>query len=158
MYIYDYRIYYIWESWFANYPSYLPLRTVFLGSSRFSNRDLLAITSLKRDVRARFLALPPTPVLFVQNRFVARVRRPGAPQTSFFLSWIGPWRPRVQKSAVLYSILCASFENYRKHKLKPQILLSVSLRCCSVFETFYNPGEKHKYVQKTLHVSHGLDS
>ena len=111
--------------WFVNYPSSLPLRAVFpgascgfpLGTSRCSRRSNVAFLEV--------YIVTPRPFrlkkFFAQNRFLARERRTCALQTTFFLDCIGPWRPRAQKSAVLYATLSASFKNYYKHRLKPHI-------------------------------------
>ena len=68
---------------------------------------------------SQFIALPPWPFAFkafsVLNRALATVWRPCALQTTCFRYWIGPRRPRVQKSAVLQKLLCTSFENCCKH-------------------------------------------
>ena len=54
---------------------------------------------------SRFIAVPPTPLEFkafwAQNRALAAVWRTCVLLTTVFIDWIGPWRSRAQKSALL---------------------------------------------------------
>ena len=63
-------------------------------------------THVAQTVRfSRFIAVPPSPLEFkafwAQNRALAAVWRTCVLLTTVFIDWIGPWRSRVQKSALL---------------------------------------------------------
>ena len=68
----------------------------------------VAGTHVARTLRfSRFIAAPPTRHAFgafwAQNIALAEVWRTCVLLTTVFIDWIGPWRPRVQKSALLYT-------------------------------------------------------
>ena len=54
---------------------------------------------------SRFIACPPSRLAFgafwAQNRALAAVWRTCVLLTTVFIDWIGPWRSRAQKSALL---------------------------------------------------------
>ena len=62
-----------------------------------------------------FIGCPPSPFAFqallCKIDALAAVGGACVLQTTCFLERFGPWRPRVQKSVVLYQIWCAPFEN-----------------------------------------------
>ena len=71
----------------------------------------------------RFMACPPQPSLefkqfFSQNRSLARLRRTCTLQITFSINWIGPWRTRAQKSALLKHFLRTYFGNDYNHLVK----------------------------------------
>ena len=62
---------------------------------------------------SKFLGLLPAPFAFgafwAQYRTLDRVRRISTLQTAVLIDWIGPWRTRPQRSALLLNFLRAYF-------------------------------------------------
>ena len=102
-------------------PAVLPASVHFAQTLRFSS----------------FIACPRASLEFepfwAQYHALAEVWRTCVLLTSFFLDWIGPWRSRVQKSALLNNFSRAHFGNDYKNWLKAWIVYSechfVTSRC-----------------------------
>ena len=81
-----------------------PLRWVGLLPAVLGPGD--AGTQVAQTLRfSRFMVCSPGPLEFqafwAQNHALAEVWRTCLLPTTVFIDWIGPWRPRVQRSALL---------------------------------------------------------
>ena len=91
---------------------------------------------------SRFIVCPPSRFEFkaflAQIRALAAVWRTCVLLTSVFIDWIGPWRSRVQKSALIYNFSRAYFGKYYKDPncALRLAILSFSLQFCNAFKTY----------------------